>query len=253
MIKVDFTRAILQSVRFEETDLTEGVFYQAIFKDIHFGKAMLRGANCTLTYFDSTRTQHFDGLNLVETSFREVNSKRVVFADCNLMRTDMTKATFVGTIFYACTLAFATLVDIDLRLNTFHYSNLSYANMTGATLLYDQRKETLPLHNAIFPNRTFGTAKKPLMRFTVQRNASVPEQWHIHGRNIAVKPAEDKCVFAPALNNNSVISMKRNITVEKYYSNLISAECAVLNVQARIGLSTFVCIQEFGRLGNFLS
>ncbi|CAF4506114.1 unnamed protein product [Rotaria sp. Silwood2] len=151
------------------------------------------------------------------------------------MRTDMTKATFVGTIFYACTLAFATLVDIDLRLNTFHYSNLSYANMTGATLLYDQLTETLSLHNAIFPNRTLGTAKKPLMRFTVQCNASVPEQWHIHGRNIAVKPAEDKCVFAPALNNNSVISMKRNITVEKYYSNLISAECAVLNVQARIG------------------
>jgi uncharacterized protein YjbI with pentapeptide repeats len=243
MVGANFSYAKLKNAKFVQTNLTEATFDHAIFESLNFQQSNLNRVDFSFANMDDVKVASFRDLNLKETIFRGVNLDFFTFTYCDLTSADMREATIIRTNFYGCTLAYATLVNCNIYFTVFSYSNLSHANMTGVIHLREQLNNALSIYDTILPNGTRGLEKSPFMRIVARCNASIDEDWYTMESKIVLQYFEEKCVFAPSSNSTVTQIMKRNFTLDQYYT-MIKDQRAMIVVQARMGSYTIMVVRQ---------
>ena len=136
LINADFSFSYLDMNTFSNADLTMSNFHAATARSSLFNDAILIKANFSnvVSHAKSIeRHLRFNYSNLISTTFRNAHLTRVYFHLCNMTRTDLSRITLVNTLFFGSVLAFADITDskLPLKLDSFHYANLSHANLSG--------------------------------------------------------------------------------------------------------------------------
>lgn len=166
LYEVDFNDAILDNANFSFSFFRDNGFYRSelnrvifvhIYSDMtRFKESRLYGADFTDAHFGFANS--FGNCDLVNTKFRRTVMEVTFFKYCDMTNTDITSAILIEAVFSGSQMSNAILIDVCIEdAIIFHWTNLINASLTGIKGFDGNwMDKVLSVHNAVFPNETYG-------------------------------------------------------------------------------------------------
>ncbi|CAF1158305.1 unnamed protein product [Adineta ricciae] len=224
---VNFSFAKLDNVDFESAQLMNVDFSSAILRNVNFSDAVLFGVQ-------------FSFAVLVLVNFEDTIMPSSSFMQTRRMDVNFDRADLVESIFCHANARAARFYSSDLTRVNFTSANLQRAKFINTTIMENQLKSTLSIHDAQLPDGTLGRDSNLIMNGDANCNSPISQNWQLKVGNIMVMmsdQAKNNCYFGlESYSIGAVIAQSINLS-SVWDSHMWSHSQAVLNAKMGKGVS----------------